>query len=121
MSLLTRLVVTQDDSKQVLGKLRRDLVVVTEQVLEPVTAAMLRDMTGAAPRKTGRLAGSLRRIVGTKNAQTYGIVGTSDPQAFYGRFHEFGTRFLSARPWVHPALQANTRSLQARITGALDR
>lgn len=121
MSLAARLVITQDDSKQVLSKLRRDLVVVTERVLEPVTAAMVRDMRSAAPKKSGRLAGSIRKIVGTRGSQTYGIAGTSDPEAFYGRFHEFGTRFLSSSPWAHPALQAHTRGLQARITGALDR
>lgn len=44
-----------------------------------------------------------RRKVGRKEVGT--IIGTGN--AFWGRFLEFGTRKMAARPWFGPAVRAN--------------
>ena len=75
----------------------------------------------AAPRgATGRLAGSItssrdRRTRGTAVVR-YNIGPSST--GFYGRFLELGTRFITARPWLGPAIEG-ARSDMLRKCGQI--
>ena len=47
------------------------------------------------------------------------------PEGFYGRFLEFGTRFMPARPWLRPALHAAfapvLQAAQSEISEGIDK
>jgi len=60
-------------------------------------AAMLaRQAASSAPRRTGRLAGSIRTRADATGASV-------DVAAPYGRFVEYGTRYMRAQPYLYPA------------------
>jgi HK97 gp10 family phage protein len=68
-------------------------------------------MLETVPRDEGTLAGSLQvqyRKPTRKLSQRYVIGPTS--AGFYGRFLEWGTRNLSARPWMRPAFASGAQS-----------
>ena len=61
---------------------------------------------GTESRPGGTLFRSLRVFpyrVGKKQMRVF--VGAG-PEGFYGRFLEYGTRFMPAKPWLRPALHA---------------
>lgn len=57
-------------------------------------------------RRYGTLRGGIR--VSRRKAQKQGhiIHHVSIGHAFWGFFQEFGTRFMAARPWMRPAIEA---------------
>ena len=63
------------------------------------SALIARQAATAAPHRTGRLAGSIRT---RSNADGASI----DVGAPYGRFVEYGTRYMRARPYLTPASAA---------------
>ncbi len=69
-----------------------------------------------APRDTGQLAESeLVRVIGADSsaAEVVAKIGPSKA-AFYGMFQEFGTAFMPAQPFLHPALeQTQAEALKA--------
>lgn len=54
-----------------------------------------------APVDTGRLRSSITSTVGQDSQGLYATVGTN---VHYARHIEFGTRFMSAHPFLRPAL-----------------
>lgn len=62
----------------------------------------------AAPVKTGFLKSSIQ-------GSTSGLQGRVDAQAEYAVFVEFGTRRMSARPFLVPAAEAVRASLNAAM------
>jgi HK97 gp10 family phage protein len=65
-------------------------------------AQVAQDARSRAPRRTGRLAGS----VAPKSQGNRAQVAATAP---YGIFVEYGTRFNSAQPFMRPALTAQTQ------------
>lgn len=64
------------------------------------------DVERAIPRDSGRLAESLRLTVAKTRARIIvGKGGKSGP--YYGKFLEFGTAKMRARPFMRPALDHN--------------
>ena len=63
-----------------------------------------------APRRTGRLKGSIDSTVDTAALPQFAKVGTP---VFYARFQEYGTSRTSAQPFLKPAYE----SLRSRIDG----
>ena len=61
-----------------------------------------RDAASRAPRRTGRLAGSIRSVAGRDSDGAYADVEVG---SFLGHFWEFGTSKLAARPFLRPALE----------------
>jgi HK97 gp10 family phage protein len=70
---------------------------------------VLDELKRRVPRKTGRLAKSLTMTrPRTRRGNVTIQVGPSK-YGFYGRFLEFGTSKISARPWMRPAFDASVR------------
>jgi HK97 gp10 family phage protein len=68
---------------------------------------------GAFPRiDTGTLANSVKMVKGKNEV----FVGTNKD---YGRFLEFGTVNMDARPWLFPSLEANNKQFQSDMREAL--
>lgn len=64
--------------------------------------------------KTGTLRRSIHSIF--ENGGLRGIVG---PSVLYGKFVEFGTRRMAARPYLRPAAEKNLPAFTASIRAAL--
>lgn len=63
---------------------------------------------------TGRLAGSVRVVL----SETSADVGTD---LDYGRYLEFGTQDMGARPWLNPALESQRDNWSKRLRGISDK
>lgn len=63
---------------------------------------------------TGRLAGSVRVVVSAATAE----VGTD---LEYGRYLEFGTQDMGARPWLNPALESQREGWLRRLKAISDK
>lgn len=65
------------------------------------------------PRRTGALRDAIQsRPAGA--AQRRVVAG--DGEVFYGRFIEFGTRFIEAEPFLVPAAEAEEDRIAERVT-----
>jgi HK97 gp10 family phage protein len=68
---------------------------------------------GAFPRiDEGILVGSIKMV----KEKDYVLVGTNKE---YGRFLEFGTVHMQARPWLFPSLEANNKQFMSDMREAL--
>lgn len=70
-----------------------------------------------APRLSGKLADSIEDEPGERtatSAQHYLVLGV-----FYGRFVEFGTSKMAARPFIRPSIDAKSRAIRAAIQQAI--
>lgn len=76
---------------------------------------------GEAPAvDTGRLMGSINHNL-TDNGLT-ATVGLHDlTKVKYGKFLEYGTAKIAARPWLFPALEKNRDKIAKRIKAGLDK
>lgn len=67
--------------------------------------------------KTGALRDSMKmRITEKDRSQVEATIG---PTKFYGRFHEFGTKKMKARPFLRPAFDENSDKVQEVIADEL--
>ncbi len=65
--------------------------------------------------ETGQLVSSLLfRVGGDKLSAFFGT------KLAYGRYLEFGTSRMAARPWLQPTLRANARQITARVRAAVN-
>ena len=67
-----------------------------------------------APRLSGKLADSIEDERTATSAQHYLVLGV-----FYGRFVEFGTSKMAARPFIRPSIDAKSRAIRAAIQQAI--
>lgn len=76
---------------------------------------------GEAPAvDTGRLMNSINhQLTNDGMAALVGILDLSNVK--YGRFLEYGTARIQARPWLFPALEKNRKQIQARLAEAMQR
>ena len=76
------------------------------------------DIEARAKARTPVLTGTLRRSIASvfENGGLRGIVG---PSVFYGKFIEFGTRRMGARPFMRPAAEAVLPGFAARIKAVI--
>ncbi|MDZ4346862.1 MAG: HK97-gp10 family putative phage morphogenesis protein [Candidatus Binatia bacterium] len=71
-----------------------------------------------APRRGGTLQGEITYEVKASKNEIVGYVGLPKKgKAFYGRFFEFGTRKMAARPFLRPAVFGNMAEIMRRIAG----
>ena len=86
------------------------LPVRADRALRKATMDMVRDAAIAAPKDTGYLASS---IGVDYPAQLKAVLG---PTANYAIFVEWGTSRMSARPYMHPAVDRNLPGLGKALT-----
>lgn len=73
--------------------------------------------------KVGVQGGAVSPYKDNRSNRRKGRVGSTyvkdDPATFHWRFLEFGTRFISATPFMRPALEGNTETVTAVYVSAL--
>lgn len=66
---------------------------------------------------TGRLANSVERVF-PSGRRMFGMVGTN---LVYGRYLEFGTSRMAARPWLLPSFRKGVVDVERRLKRAIER
>ena len=76
------------------------------------------DIEARAKAKAPVRTGTLRRSIASVFSNG-GLTGKVGPSVFYGRFIEFGTRRMGARPFMRPAAEAVLPRFAERVKAAL--
>lgn len=100
---------------------RQTLVKALRESAEPVLEEARRLATvGTEAKGYGKLKPSLKivNVPGRLTAHS-ATVAVTVGKAFWGLFLEFGTRFMSARPFLRPAFEAKKEAALARLGLAL--
>jgi HK97 gp10 family phage protein len=71
-----------------------------------------------APKDTGKLAKNI--VISDINEDGTVDIGP-DPDRFYGRFLEFGTSKMAARPFLQPAFEENKDQVQQKMAQVIRR
>jgi HK97 gp10 family phage protein len=88
------------------------------QVARAASAKAPRSADGSHGNPPGFLAAAIRWESRPRSLSAVVGVGAA---AFYWKFLEYGTRFLSARPFLRPAADENRRDHRSRLIDALSR
>jgi HK97 gp10 family phage protein len=116
MQLLVRVrgVATVDQRLRVLPKaLSRQIL---EDALGQAAEPLLADIRAGAPVRTGRLRDSIAIKKHRMQRQDQAHIELGVFGVFYGRFIEFGTSKMTARPFVRPALDRHSSALIRRFS-----
>ena len=93
------------------------------QALRNAAEPVLEDAKANAPVRTGKLKEGLKiSSIKTKEGMKYVLVGvdkSDNSKIFYGKFVEFGTTKMSARPFLGPAYEKNKREIVETIKNTL--
>ena len=95
---------------------------VTKNVQEVIESSAIRvrdDARSRAPFKTGKLKRDIR-VKKSKDGLTAAVTYMGKKRAFYGKFIEFGTRFMPARPFLGPAWEVERPNFIRAIVVAVD-
>ncbi|KKZ72327.1 hypothetical protein VO63_19045 [Streptomyces showdoensis] len=101
-----------------------------EDLGEDIVAAIRKAVTESAEavkadtqRDVARDSGNLHDKVGVtyKDDGLTALVGWHNDAEYYGRFLEYGTRRIAARPALRPALEAERGRYRARLTDEVRR
>ncbi|CAB1253269.1 conserved hypothetical protein [Clostridiaceae bacterium BL-3] len=113
---------------QILDKLSRmgaNIIRLENKALKNAAEPVLEDakVTNAFNDRSGRLRKGLK-ISGVKKKEgvKYILVGvdkSDNSKIFYGKFLEFGTSKISARPFLQPAYEKNKEEIQKTIAETL--
>lgn len=93
------------------------------KALKNAADPVLEDAKANAPVKTGKLKKGLKISgIKTKDGIKYVLVGVNksdNSDIFYGKFVEFGTSKMSARPFLGPAYEKNKKEIIESIKNTL--
>lgn len=103
--------------------------------MEKIAWDLVEDMYNLAPQRTGDLAGSIgwtwgdapsgSMVIGRVGSRKYATmqitIFAGGGDAFYARFHEFGTSQMAAHPFFFPAWRARRRSVRSKISRAISK
>ena len=84
------------------------------QTMEKACLLVERDAKRMCPVDTGRLRASLSHEIERSKDGTVGRVGTN---VEYGVYVEYGTRKMSAKPYLRPALENNKGKIKRLLGG----
>lgn len=101
-----------------LSKRRSALVAAALKAVEPIQE----DASADAPVDTGRLSREIIIKEDKKNNDLTSVsvdVGAS-AKAFYGFFQEYGTAFMTAQPFLEPAVERNTSEVESSLAELID-
>ncbi len=101
-----------------IGDQAKDII---EQAVRAGAGIIREDAGRRAPKRTGKLAGSMVAEVqeGTSNKTVFHI--GPDKKAFYGRFVEMGTCKMPARPFLVPALKGKEAEVKRSVVEEIKR
>jgi len=108
-----------------LNAINANMSKITNTALKAAAVPVLQDAKGtsAFTDRTGKLRRLLKTSgVKTKDGIKYVLVGidkSDNSQIFYGKFLEFGTTKMSARPFLQPALEKNKSTVNEIIKDTL--
>jgi HK97 gp10 family phage protein len=80
---------------------------------------VLAEQRRQVPVRTGQLFNSLQEYPITRGKKVSRIWVGTGPEGFYGKFLEYGTSRLPARPWLRPALATAFRPTVAAFRDAV--
>ena len=93
------------------------------KALRNAAEPVLKDAKANVPVRTGKLKKGLKVTnVKKKEGVKYILVGVDrgdNSEIFYGKFIEFGTSKMSARPFLQPAYEKNKDNIQKTIANTL--
>jgi HK97 gp10 family phage protein len=93
------------------------------QALKKAAEPVLEDAKSNAPYRTGKLKEGLKISgIKTKDGSKYVLVGvdrSDNSKIYWGKFQEFGTVKMSARPFLGPAYEKNKRQIIEEIRNTL--
>ncbi|WP_411680646.1 HK97-gp10 family putative phage morphogenesis protein [Clostridium thailandense] len=93
------------------------------KALKNAAEPVLEDAKANVPVRTGKLKKGLKITnVKKKDGMKYILVGVDrgdNSEVFYGKFIEFGTSKMPARPFLQPAYEKNKNKIQKTIAGTL--
>lgn len=109
--------------KELLAKLRaideKMATTALEQAAE-VGAKVIEDSASQrAPRRTGRLAGSIIHEVASKTKDGVDVIIGPGRDAFYGLYQELGTSKMAPNPFLRPALDEESGKVKSVIADKL--
>lgn len=108
----------------------------TRAAMEDIATDLVEEMWARAPHgATGVLSASIgwtwgeapagTLVIGSVGGRDYGTmritIFAGGGEAFYARFHEFGTSRMPARPFFYPVWRARRRNARARLARAIGR
>ena len=68
---------------------------------------------------SGNLRESIRYEVYRNGQEVYGIVGSTQKDADYAVYTEYGTSKMAPRPWLRPAMRKNSEFIKRTISKAV--
>jgi len=93
----------------------------TQEVMENALMDGAEIVKGAlesgAPRHTGQLAGDIH--ISKQGRQKYSVRVGPGIRGFYGRYLEYGTSRMAARPWMRPAFDGVQASVERAISDSM--
>lgn len=104
------LVVKSNRLPQLPGQIRAALVTEVKRATLDIQAQAM----AKAPVRTGTLRRSIHSVF-----QNGGLTGLVGPSVSYGKFLEWGTRHMAARPFMRPAAEAVLPGFAAAVKRAL--
>ncbi|APM39872.1 HK97-gp10 family putative phage morphogenesis protein [Clostridium kluyveri] len=111
---------------EILNKLQRigaNISRLENKALKNAAEPVLQDAKANVPVRTGKLKKGLKITnVKKKEGVKYILVGVDrgdNSEIFYGKFVEFGTSKMSARPFLQPAYEKNKDTIQKTIADTL--
>ncbi|MHC1731974.1 MAG: HK97-gp10 family putative phage morphogenesis protein [Bacteroidales bacterium] len=112
-----------DELLRKLQQMGANITELENKALKKAAEPVLQDAIANAPERTGKLKKGLK-ISGIKNRDgtKYVLVGidrSDTSKIYYGKFIEFGTAKMSARPFLGPAYEKNKKEIMEEIKNTL--
>lgn len=112
-----------DELLRKLQQMGANITELENKALKKAAEPVLQDAIANAPERTGNLKKGLK-ISGIKNRDgtKYVLVGIDrsvTSKIYYGKFIEFGTIKMSARPFLGPAYEKNKKEIMEEIKNTL--
>lgn len=100
-----------DDVRNAVKRVPDAARVVLSEVIAKTTFSARQRAIALAPVDSG----TLRRSITSSSRGMYGRVVINDPDVFYWRFVEYGTRYKAARPFIRTAAELETGAFTERV------
>lgn len=105
------------DLRQMEGEARQRVY----EILRDETKPVVEDARSRAPKDTGAMARGIKRSVSKKKLEAKisagGMVGGVD--TYYAQFVEFGTKNMTAQPFLYPACRAHEERIGKALSDAM--